>query len=118
MVGDYGDLGSTWFDGCWAKERCGDGVIAYESSCVDDSDHDLVWSIKFGVAGKVFGHIVQIGQKGEEEAVTVEKAPYMENKDEELPVAELPKMEGKDEEVPVEEPVKAEKEEPATELPN
>lgn len=132
MVGDYGDLGSTWFDGCWAKERCGDGVITYESSCVDDSDHDLVWSIKFGVAGKVFGHIVHIGQKGEDEAVTVAEAQNIEDKEGKLPVAEPPRMGDKDEELSVVEPpktedkdevsvrdtAKTEEEKPATELPN
>ncbi|XWX01734.1 hypothetical protein V2A60_009763 [Cordyceps javanica] len=57
MVGDYGEQGPTWFDGCWAAERCGEGVITYKTSGVEDADHDLVWSIKFGVPETVFTRI-------------------------------------------------------------
>ncbi|KAM3534155.1 hypothetical protein MY4038_002545 [Beauveria bassiana] len=66
MVGDYGDQGPTWFDACWAADRCGDGTIVYSASCVDDADHDLVWSIKFGVPEKVFSKI-GAGEKKEDE---------------------------------------------------
>lgn len=54
MVGDYGEQGPTWFDSCWAADRCGDGVIAYNAAEVEGADHDLVWSIKLGVPEKVF----------------------------------------------------------------
>lgn len=57
MVGDFGEQGPTWFDACWAADRCGDGVVTYSASCVDEADHDLVWSIKFGVPEKVFTKI-------------------------------------------------------------
>ncbi|OAA63161.1 hypothetical protein ISF_05037 [Cordyceps fumosorosea ARSEF 2679] len=57
MVGDYGEQGPAWFDACWARERCGDGVIAYSTSGVEGADHDLVWGIKFGVPGQVFAKI-------------------------------------------------------------
>ncbi|KAM3444734.1 hypothetical protein NHJ13734_001084 [Beauveria thailandica] len=65
MVGDYGDQGPAWFDACWAADRCGDGTIVYSASCVDDADHDLVWSIKFGVPEKVFLKI-GVGEKKDE----------------------------------------------------
>ncbi|KAM3469081.1 hypothetical protein MY5147_007346 [Beauveria neobassiana] len=65
MVGDYGDQGPTWFDACWAADRCGDGTIVYSASCVDDADHDLVWSIKFGVPEKVFSKISAAEKKDE-----------------------------------------------------
>lgn len=64
MVGDYGEQGQVWFDACWAADRCGDGVVTYGASCVEGADHDLVWAIKNGVPGKVFG---KVGDKGEEE---------------------------------------------------
>ncbi len=63
MVGDYGEQGPTWFDACWAKDRCGDGVITYSASCVDGADHDLVWSIKNGVPEKVFTKIGRTDEK-------------------------------------------------------
>ncbi|KAM3552701.1 hypothetical protein ARSEF4850_007257 [Beauveria asiatica] len=65
MVGDYGDQGPAWFDACWAADRCGDGTIVYSASCVDDADHDLVWSIKFGVPETVFLKI-GVGEKKDE----------------------------------------------------
>ncbi|KAM3511276.1 hypothetical protein MY11210_005077 [Beauveria gryllotalpidicola] len=75
MVGDYGDEGSTWFDACWAADRCGDGAIVYSASCVDDADHDLVWSIKFGVPEKVFSKIGVWEKKDEthQKSLVIEK---------------------------------------------
>ncbi|OAA51218.1 interferon-induced GTP-binding protein mx2 [Beauveria brongniartii RCEF 3172] len=85
MVGDYGDQGPTWFDACWAADRCGDGTIVYSASCVDDADHDLVWSIKFGVPEKVF---LKIGVLREKKDETHQDSPVDDDKTVEEPVEE------------------------------
>ncbi|KAM5356888.1 hypothetical protein ACJ41O_003534 [Fusarium nematophilum] len=62
MVGDAETKGPKWFEQCWDGEVTGE-AITYNSTIIDDSEHETIWQIDLGVPGQVFEKIGE--QEGE-----------------------------------------------------
>jgi hypothetical protein len=78
MVGDAGTKGPMWFDGIWKGDDLSD-VINYNSRVVEGTDHDSIWSLRWGVPQTVIEMVGQLGGsegkskdevEGESEALT------------------------------------------------